>query len=75
MLTQTLRNLERDGLVERSVAITVPPQVTYALTPLSQSLNEAISQIRTWAYAHIDAVESARADYDLTHPSSNFPLG
>jgi DNA-binding HxlR family transcriptional regulator len=64
MLTQTLRNLERDGLVGRTVATTIPPQVTYTLTPLGESLAEAIAQIRTWAYEHIDAVESARADYD-----------
>lgn len=64
MLTQTVRNLERDGLVSRSVAATIPPQVTYELTPLGESLGEAISEIRTWAYGHIDAVEAARADYD-----------
>ena len=64
MLTQTVRNLERDGLVSRTVAPTVPPQVTYALTPLGESLGEAISGIRTWAYGHIEAVEAARADYD-----------
>lgn len=64
MLTQTVRNLERDGLVDRAVAATVPPQVTYTLTPLGQSLAETIGGIRTWAYEHIDAVEAARADYD-----------
>lgn len=64
MLTQTLRNLQRDGLVHRAAAATIPPQVTYTLTPLGESLSEAIAQIRSWAYSNIDAVESARADYD-----------
>lgn len=64
MLTQTLRNLERDGIVRRSVAATVPPQVTYSLTPLGASLSTAISNIRTWAYSHIDEVDTARNRYD-----------
>ncbi|MET7770619.1 helix-turn-helix domain-containing protein [Nocardia sp. NPDC005366] len=64
MLTQTLRNLERDGLVRRSVATTMPPQVTYSLTPLGESLSEAISNIRVWAYRHIDDIETARVYYD-----------
>lgn len=65
MLTQTVRNLERDGLVSRTVVATIPPQVTYALTPLGESLGEAIARIRTWAYGNIDAVE-ARARFDQT---------
>ena len=69
MLTQTLRSLERDGLVNRSVAVTVPPQVTYTLTPLGESLANAITHIRTWAYGHINAVETARADYDAIRTS------
>lgn len=64
MLTQTLRNLERDGLVSRTVAPTVPPQVTYALTPLGESLGDTVSHIRAWAYEHIEDVEASRADYD-----------
>jgi DNA-binding HxlR family transcriptional regulator len=64
MLTQTLRNLERDGLVHRSVAATIPPQVTYSLTPLGESLGGAIAHIRAWAYANIGAVEAARTDYE-----------
>lgn len=64
MLTQTVRNLERDGLVDRAVTATIPPQVTYTLTPLGESLGVVISEIRTWAYEHIEAVESARVDYD-----------
>ena len=67
MLTQTLRNLERDGVVHRDVAPTTPPQVTYSLTDLGLSLSEAIAQIRTWAYAHAEDVQSARSAYDSRH--------
>lgn len=62
----TRARLERDGLVSRTVVATIPPQVTYALTPLGESLGEAIAQIRTWAYGNIDAVEEARARFDQT---------
>jgi DNA-binding HxlR family transcriptional regulator len=64
MLTQTLRSLERDGLVHRSVEATTPPRVTYSLTPLGESLAGAVAHIRTWAYANIGSVESARGEYD-----------
>ena len=64
MLTQTLRALERDGLVDRHVHATVPPRVDYTLTELGASLAEAIGTIRTWAYDHVDEVEAARGRYD-----------
>jgi DNA-binding HxlR family transcriptional regulator len=64
MLTQTLRALERDGLVDRHVHATVPPRVDYSLTPLGASLGTAIATIRTWAYDHVEEVEAAREDYD-----------
>jgi DNA-binding HxlR family transcriptional regulator len=64
MLTQTLRALERDGLVERTVYAVIPPRVDYALTPLGRSLSTTIAALRTWAYAHIDEVEGARATFD-----------
>lgn len=64
MLTLTLRDLERDGLVTRTVYPTVPPQVEYALTPLGQSLFEPMMSIARWADQHRDSVESARATYD-----------
>lgn len=64
MLTQTLRVLERDGLVRRDIYASVPPRVEYALTPLGQGLADSISAIRTWAYAHMDEIEAARADFD-----------
>jgi len=64
MLTQTLRALERDGLVDRHVHATVPPRVDYSLTELGASLGTAIATIRTWAYDHVEEVESARDRYD-----------
>jgi DNA-binding HxlR family transcriptional regulator len=64
MLTQTLRALERDGIVERDVIPTVPVTVRYTLTPLGHSLADAVSVIREWAYANMDAIETARAAYE-----------
>jgi len=64
MLTQTLRALERDGIVEREVIPTVPVTVRYTLTPLGHSLADAVSVIREWAYANTDAIETARAAYE-----------
>ena len=61
MLTQTLRSLERDGLVRRSVYDVVPPRVEYALTPLGQTLLEPLRAICRWAENHLPQVESARA--------------
>ena len=64
MLTQTLRTLERDGLVERKVFASVPPRVEYSLSPLGTSLCERIAAIRTWAYDHMGDIESARDLFD-----------
>jgi DNA-binding HxlR family transcriptional regulator len=64
MLTQTLRALERDGLAERRVYAAVPPKVEYSLTPLGKSLAKEIVGIRTWAYAHMDAITAAREEFD-----------
>jgi DNA-binding HxlR family transcriptional regulator len=64
MLTQTLRGLERDGMVEREVIATVPVTVRYTLTPLGHSLAEAASGIRAWAYENMTAIEAARASYE-----------
>jgi DNA-binding HxlR family transcriptional regulator len=63
MLTQTLRGLERDGLVTRTVHPVVPPRVDYALTELGHSLLDAVSALHTWATTHIDDVLRARAAY------------
>ena len=70
MLTQTLRALERDGLVSRTVYPTVPVTVEYRLTPLGQSLTEAVDAIRDWAYGHMSEIELARDAFDGRAASS-----
>lgn len=64
MLTQTLRRMERDGLVQRTVYAEVPPRVEYALTPLGQTLCLPIATLREWAEEHIEAVIAAQQRYD-----------
>jgi DNA-binding HxlR family transcriptional regulator len=66
MLAQTLRNLERDGLVTRAAFPTVPVTVEYSITPLGRTLAGAVSAVRSWAEANIDAVLHAQASYDTT---------
>jgi len=64
MLTHTLRGLERDGLVERTVFPTVPPSVEYELTPLGRSLLGAVTELANWASSNRDEVERARKKFD-----------
>lgn len=64
MLTLTLRNLERDGLVTRVVYPEVPPRVEYTLTPLGQTLTRPIEALWDWASAHQDDIARARQRYD-----------
>ena len=64
MLTQTLRSLERDGLLIRTVIPTVPVTVNYELTELGLSLQEVMLGIKDWAEAHMDEVLANRDDYD-----------
>lgn len=64
MLTQTLRELQRDGLVTRTVHPTAPPTVEYALTELGESLLEPLSHLVGWANTHQNAIEAARARFD-----------
>src|SRR5215469_11685182 len=64
MLTQTLREMERNGLVQRVVYPVVPPVVEYSLTPLGQTLREPINALRTWAYGHLQEVALSRREYD-----------
>jgi DNA-binding HxlR family transcriptional regulator len=64
MLTLTLRQLERDGLVRRTVHPVVPPRVDYELTPLGASLLDAIAPLVAWTRSHRDEIASARAEYD-----------
>lgn len=64
MLTVTLRGLERDGLVRRTVHPVVPPRVDYELTPMGQTLLRTICPLMDWAYQHSDQIDRARAAYD-----------
>ena len=64
MLTQTLRGLERDGMVSRTVRATVPVRVDYELTELGRTLTAPIAALEAWARDHIDDVVAARARYD-----------
>lgn len=64
MLTLTLRGLERDGLVTRTVRPTVPPRVDYALTDLGKTLLDPVHALVQWAADHRGAIESARTQFD-----------
>jgi DNA-binding HxlR family transcriptional regulator len=64
MLTKTLRELERDGLVTRYVHPVVPPHVDYKLTPLGESLGESVCGIWLWVDAHAQDVHQSRHAYD-----------
>jgi len=66
MLTQTLRELERDGLVTRRAFATVPVTVEYSLTPLGESLCQVIETLRAWAYANVGELAEARRRYAQT---------
>lgn len=64
MLTKTLRQLERDGLVTRRVHPVVPPRVDYALTPLGRSLGESLCGLWMWVDEHLAEIDGARRAYD-----------
>jgi DNA-binding HxlR family transcriptional regulator len=64
MLTKTLRQLERDGLVTRRIHAEVPPRVDYRLTPLGESLGESVCGVWSWVEAHRQDVERCRRNYD-----------
>ena len=67
MLTQTLRAMERDGLVSRTVHPVVPPHVDYALTDLGRSLGGAFCGVWQWAEAHVERIEATRAAFDAAN--------
>ncbi len=67
VLTQTLRTLERDGLVARSAYAEIPPRVEYSLTPLGLTLCEPLAAIRDWAEGRIHEILAARQRYDIQH--------
>ncbi|WP_319460808.1 helix-turn-helix domain-containing protein [Micromonospora sp. RTP1Z1] len=70
MLTLTLRNLERDGLLHREVYPTVPPKVEYTATPMALELYESLVALTAWAERHRVAITEARAAYDREHGAS-----
>jgi DNA-binding HxlR family transcriptional regulator len=64
MLTLTLRGLERDGLVTRTVFPTIPPRVDYELTDLGRGLAEPVKALGQWAFEHLPEIERARTGFD-----------
>ncbi|MDD9271565.1 helix-turn-helix domain-containing protein [Paenibacillus sp. MAHUQ-63] len=64
MLTQTLRQLERDGLVKRDITASVPPIVDYSLTALGETLTVPLKHLKQWTSAYYSEVEKAREAYD-----------
>ncbi|MER7004108.1 helix-turn-helix domain-containing protein [Dactylosporangium sp. NPDC000555] len=64
MLTLTLRNLERDGLLSRTVYPTVPPKVEYTVTDMARELYDALQALTAWAERNLDSIADARRNYD-----------
>ena len=64
VLTETLRDLERDGILSRTMYNEMPPRVEYELTPLGQSLRQPLKALGRWAEQHIEDVLQAREEYD-----------
>lgn len=64
MLTLTLRGLERDGMVTRTVYPTIPPRVDYTLTPMGESLREPVSALGGWVIANLPEIDAARRRFD-----------
>ncbi|MCK0209601.1 helix-turn-helix transcriptional regulator [Starkeya koreensis] len=75
MLTLTLRGLERDGLVSRTVYPTIPPRVDYELTPLGHSLREPVMALGQWAQANLDHIADAQARFDRRTAAESEPAG
>ena len=74
-LTQTVRGLERDGLLSRTVYPTIPPRVEYALTDLGRSVSGLIGQIHVWAEVNLPTIVAARGDYDEQAAQEPRPVG
>lgn len=70
MLTLTVRRLERDGLINRTVYATVPPQVEYELTTMGHSLTHLVKSLANWSAEHRDAIARARQEWDAAHPDA-----
>ena len=75
MLTVTLRGLERDGLVSRTMHPEVPPRVEYQLTPLGATLRELVNDLMAWSGAHLAEVDAARARYDARAKQPQWATG
>jgi DNA-binding HxlR family transcriptional regulator len=69
MLTQTLRTLERDGLVTRTITPSVPVRVDYQLTGLGQTILPVVGAIKHWSETHIQEIHAARTAYDQIPPA------
>jgi DNA-binding HxlR family transcriptional regulator len=72
MLTVTLRSLERDGILTRTVHNVMPPNVSYQLTPMGRTLREATAPLLQWSIEHLPLIDSARAAYDA-RPAAGQP--
>jgi DNA-binding HxlR family transcriptional regulator len=70
MLTLTVRRLERDGLIDRTVVAAVPPQVTYELTDRGASLTHLVKQLADWSLANKEAIGDSRETYDKLNPDN-----
>lgn len=73
MLTTTLRGLERDGFVTRTIYPTIPPRVDYELTDLGRDLLKPIRGLSEWALQNGDRVDAARAKFEAQHPPARSP--
>jgi DNA-binding HxlR family transcriptional regulator len=71
MLTVTLRGLERDGIVSRTMYPVMPPRVDYALTPLGHTLLDAVGALMAWVDEHLPEVDAARDAYDARSPGGD----
>ena len=75
MLTVTLRSLERDGILTRTVRAVMPPHVSYELTPMGRTLSEAAVQLLEWSVAHLSEIDAARAAYDARSDVTSTEVG
>ena len=73
VLTQTLRGMERDGLLHREIYNVVPPRVEYRLTPMGKSLIKPLEDLCHWAKAHIQERDAARSRFDVALPKRQKP--
>ncbi len=72
MLSVTLRQLERDGLVKRAYFSTIPPRVEYSLTPMGESFRGPVTELGTWALEHLADIDAARERYDAAAATEQF---